>query len=93
MTQVATIANLKTAFKAVKRNKGAPGIDKRTISEIEVSINEIIIELHNTLLDGTYIPSPVRVVEIPKGKDKTRQLGIPTVIDRMCAGHGVEVRG
>lgn len=83
MSKVASLANLKTAFKAVKRNKGAPGIDKRTISEVETSINEIITELHYALLNGTYLPSPVRGVEIPKSNGKTRQLGIPTVVDRI----------
>lgn len=42
MTRIATPANLRAAFKAVNRNKGAPGIDKRTIYEVEASINEII---------------------------------------------------
>lgn len=83
MTRIATPANLKDAFKAVKRNKDAPGIDKRTISEVEASINEIINGLCTTLLDGAYIPSPVRGVEIPKTNGKTRQLGIPTVIDQI----------
>lgn len=83
MTRIATPANLKAAFKAVKRNKGAPGIDKRTICEVEASINEIILELCTTLIDGTYIPSPVRGVEIPKTNGQTRQLGIPTVVDRI----------
>lgn len=83
MTRIASQANLKAAFKAVKRNKGAPGIDKRTISEVEASINEIITELCTSLRDGTYIPSPVRGAIIPKPNGKTRQLGIPTIIDRI----------
>ena len=66
MTRLATPTNLKAAFKVVKRNKGVPGIDKRTISEIEASINEIILELCISLLKGTYTPSPVRAVKIPK---------------------------
>ncbi len=73
MTKVASVTNLKTAFKAVKRNKGAPGIDKRTIYEVQASINETIIVLHNTLLDGSYTPLPVRGVDIPKSNGKTRQ--------------------
>ena len=56
MTRLATPDNLKAAFKAVKRNKGAPGVDKRTISEVDNSINEIINGPCTTLLDGTYIP-------------------------------------
>ena len=83
MTRIATPANLKAAFKAVKRNKGAPGIDKRTISEVEASINEIILELCTSLLKGTYTPSPGGAVKIPKTIGQTRQLGIPTVVDRI----------
>ena len=71
ITRIATTANLKDAFKVVKRNKGAPGIDNRTISEVEASINEIINRLCTTLLDGTYTPSPVRGVEIPKTNGQT----------------------
>lgn len=83
MTRLANPANLKAAFKTVKRNKGAPGIDKRTISEVEASINEIIPELCTSLIDGTYTPSPVRGVKIPKPNGQIRQLGIPTVVDRI----------
>lgn len=83
MTRIASPANLKAAFKAVKRNKGTPGIDKRTVFEVEASIDEIISELCTTLIDGTYMPSPVRGVEIPKNNGQTRQLGIPTVVDRI----------
>lgn len=83
MSRIASEANLKAAFRAVKRNKGAPGIDKRTISEVEDSINEIITELCASLHDGTFVPSPVRGAIIPKPNGKTRQLGIPTIIDRI----------
>ena len=75
--------NLKRAFKAVKRNKGSPGIDKRTIQDVQESLDEIIEELQSSSLKGKYIPSCVRGVHIPKQNGKTRLLGIPTVIDRM----------
>jgi RNA-directed DNA polymerase len=83
MVRIANTANLKQAFKAVKRNKGAPGIDKRTIYEVDKCIDEIIIELSTSPLDNSYMPSAVRGVHIPKSKGETRQLGIPTVIDRI----------
>ena len=82
MNEIASIANLKRAFKSVKRNKGAPGIDKTSIEEINGKLDLILEDIAVKLLDGTYIPSPVRAVEIPKNNG-TRQLGIPTVIDRI----------
>ena len=82
MKEIASIANLKRAFKSVKRNKGAPGIDKTSIEEIDAKLDFILEDIAVKLLDGTYVPSPVRAVEIPK-TNGTRQLGIPTVIDRI----------
>ena len=81
--KVVHTANLKSAFRAVKRNKGAPGIDKRTISDVEAILDDIIKELQSSIIDGKYTPSSVRGVQIPKANGKTRLLGIPTVIDRM----------
>lgn len=83
MNKVATTANLKLAFKAVKRNKGAPGIDNATIKQIDTNLDEHLQLLHASLLDGSYRPMAVRGVKIPKKDGKLRQLGIPTVIDRM----------
>jgi RNA-directed DNA polymerase len=82
MKEIATIANLKRAFKSVKRNKGAPGIDKTSIEEIDNKLDSVLEDIASNLLEGTYVPSPVRAVEIPKAHG-TRQLGIPTVIDRI----------
>ena len=82
MKEIASIANLKRAFKSVKRNKGAPGIDKTSIEEIDVKLESVLEDTDAKLLDGTYVPSPVRAVEIPK-INGTRQLGIPTVIDQI----------
>ena len=81
--KVVHTANLKSAFRAIKRNKGAPGIDKRTISDVEAVLDDIIKELQSSIIDGKYTPSSVRGVQIPKANGKTRLLGIPTVIDRM----------
>ena len=52
--------NLKRAFKAVKRNKGSPGIDKRTIQDVQESLDEIIEELQSSIPKGKYVPSCVR---------------------------------
>ena len=88
---VVKTTNLKSAFKAVKRNKGAPGIDQRTINEVQKSLDEIIQELQSSIINGKYNPSCVRGVQIPKPNGKIRLLGIPTVIDRMVQQAIVQV--
>ena len=74
--------NLNRAYKQVKRNKGAGGIDGMQVDELLPFLRENRKELLQSLRDGTYRPSPVRRVEIPKDNGKTRKLGIPTVVDR-----------
>jgi len=83
MSEIASKANLTLAFKAVKRNKGAPGIDKMTVEEVTNNLNDILEELSLTLINQTYRPCDVRGVKIPKANGKLRQLGIPTVTDRI----------
>ena len=85
MERICESSNLNQAYKRVKANKGAAGIDGMTVDDLFVWIakhKESLIEL---LLSGTYQPGPVRGVEIPKpGKNKgVRVLGIPCVIDRL----------
>ena len=75
--------NLNEAFKRVKRNKGSHGIDNMTVDELQQYLSEHGAELRESILSGTYVPKPVRRVEIPKDNGKKRQLGIPTVVDRM----------
>lgn len=75
--------NMYEAFKRVKKNKGSHGIDGLTIDELQSYLEENGVKLQQSLLDGTYEPLPVRRVEIPKDNGKKRQLGIPTVIDRV----------
>lgn len=80
---ILTAENLNAAYKQVKRNKGAAGIDKM---EVE-SLREYLVKHRETLREsirmGVYSPNPVRRVEIPKENGKKRQLGIPTVVDRL----------
>ena len=83
MERVVTRENLEAAVKAVKRNKGAAGIDGMTVFEIEEHIQEFYIPLRNKLLDGSYKPQPVKRVEIPKPNGDKRKLGIPCVRDRV----------
>ena len=75
--------NLNKAYKAVVRNKGCGGIDKMSCEELLPWLKANKDELIRSLVDGTYRPNPVRRVEIPKDNGKMRQLGIPTVVDRL----------
>jgi RNA-directed DNA polymerase len=83
MERVCEKENLRRAYKRVRANKGAPGIDGMTVAELYEWSKEHIEELLATLLDGSYEPQPVKGVEIAKPGGGTRQLGIPTVVDRM----------
>ncbi len=74
--------NLNRAYKRVKANKGAPGVDGMTIEEALPYLREHQQELIDRIYRGKYTPSPVRRVEIPKPDGSMRKLGIPTVIDR-----------
>lgn len=75
--------NLKLAFKRVKRNNGAPGIDGETVSDFALKLEKNIEFLHGGLKTNKYKPSPVRRVEIEKPDGGVRLLGIPTVKDRV----------
>ena len=75
--------NLNRAYKRVKANKGASGIDGMTVDEALSWLKEHKEELLESIRNGKYKPSPVRRVEIPKDNGGVRKLGIPTVIDRI----------
>lgn len=75
--------NLNRAYKRVKANKGACGVDGMTIDEALPWLKEHRDELLESIRSGKYKPSPVRRVEIPKDNGGVRKLGIPTVIDRI----------
>ena len=62
------------AFKAVKKNRGAAGIDKVSIKMFESNLTENLLSLMKGLKQGTYQPTPLKRVHIPKGKGKTRPL-------------------
>lgn len=75
--------NLNAAYLRVKKNAGAPGIDKMTVEEMLPYLKEYKEELLASIRGGWYKPKPVRRVEIPKPDGGKRNLGVPTVIDRM----------
>lgn len=83
LEQILTPENLDLAYRQVKRNKGAGGIDGMQVDELLPFLTDHQNELVQALRDGKYRPSPVRRVEIPKENGKTRKLGIPTVVDRL----------
>jgi group II intron reverse transcriptase/maturase len=82
MERVVTQENATVAWLAVKRNGGAPGIDGMTTQQLRDHVRQHWESIRHKLLEGTYVPSPVRRVEIPKPNGGTRLLGIPTVLDR-----------
>ena len=77
-------ANLNNAYKKVKSNKGAGGVDGMSVDELLPILRDNQVQLIQQLKDGKYKPNPVRRVEIPKEtKGEFRKLGVPTVVDRV----------
>jgi RNA-directed DNA polymerase len=68
----------------VRRKGGSPGVDQVTVAKYATDEKNRLYKLWNRMASGSYFPSPVRRVEIPKGQGKTRPLGIPTVEDRIA---------
>lgn len=83
MEEVTDPDNLNRAYARVRANKGAPGVDGMTIAELKPWFVMHKDSFIAALLDGSYQPQPVRGVEIPKPGGGVRQLGIPTVVDRL----------
>jgi len=83
MEEVLRRENLKAAYVRVVRNGGAGGVDGKSVDDLEEQIHADWPRIREQLLSGTYVPSPVRKVEIPKPGGGVRVLGIPTVMDRM----------
>jgi len=83
MEQVVEEGNVAAAQKRVKQNKGSAGIDGMSVEALPGYMAENWRRIREELLTGTYQPQPVKRVEIPKSNGGIRQLGIPTVVDRM----------
>jgi RNA-directed DNA polymerase len=75
---------LKLAWKAVRRNGGAAGVDKISVKKFEARETEYLKELAADLKSGSYTPQPVKRVEIPKGNGQTRPLGMPVIKDKVA---------
>ncbi|HWH68716.1 MAG TPA: group II intron reverse transcriptase/maturase [Candidatus Sulfotelmatobacter sp.] len=82
--KVYDLRNLYEAWKAVKRNKGAAGVDQVSVARFEKDLERNLRRLHQQLRDGTYKPPPVRRVYIDKADGSKRPLGIPAVADRVA---------
>ena len=84
MEWIVSSVNLQRAWQRVKSNKGAPGIDGMSLEDFPTYARQHWREIRQSLIDGTYKPSPVRRVIIPKpGGKGERMLGVPTVLDRV----------
>jgi RNA-directed DNA polymerase len=83
MQTVVSRENMLQAWKQVRANEGAPGVDEITVREFLSYAQAHWEGIKASLLDGTYCPDPVKRVEIPKDSGGTRRLGIPTVMDRV----------
>jgi len=83
MEKICERENLNRGYKRVKANRGAPGVDGMTVQELYGWLKGHKEELVASLLEGSYAPQPVRGKTIPKPGGGERQLGIPTVVDRL----------
>jgi RNA-directed DNA polymerase len=72
------------AWKLVKENGGGAGVDGKTIEDVEKDMKNQLYKLWNRMSSGSYLPPPVKLVEIPKKNGGIRPLGIPTVLDRVA---------
>src|ERR1039457_2327955 len=72
------------AYKRVKANQGAAGVDEQTIVDFERNLKGNLFKVWNRMSSGSYFPPPVRTVKIPKANGGERKLGIPTVSDRIA---------
>jgi group II intron reverse transcriptase/maturase len=83
LEQILSQENLNKAYKRVKKNKGSYGVDGMEVEHLLQYLKDNGEALRKSILDGKYRPKPVRRVEIPKDTGQKRQLGIPTIVDRV----------
>ena len=76
---------VREAYRQVRANKGAPGVDELTLGEFETDLKNNLYRIWNRMSSGSYFPPPVLAVPIPKPHGGgTRMLGVPTVADRIA---------
>jgi len=83
MEEIVSRGNMQKAYNRVVSNKGAAGVDRMTTGQLKGYLQTDWPRIKEELLNGTYVPQPVRKVAIPKPGGGTRMLGIPTVVDRL----------
>ena len=83
LERVVERSNMQQAYKRVVANHGSAGVDGMSVHELKAYLCENWLQIKEKLLKGTYVPSPVRGVQIPKPNGGVRQLGIPTAVDRL----------
>jgi RNA-directed DNA polymerase len=82
------------AYKRVKANQGAAGVDEQSIADFEKRLQDNLYKIWNRMSSGSYFPPPVRTVKIPKANGGERKLGIPTVrANCTCAPYAFGVGG
>jgi RNA-directed DNA polymerase len=91
MERILEWGNMRRAIKQVVRNKGAPGVDGMTVRQVKRYVKRHWTKIRKALLDGTYMPLPVRRKEIPKQEGGFRLLGIPAVVDRVLQAATAQV--
>ena len=91
LEQILTKENLNKAYKKVKANKGAPGVDGISVDDVYQQIVDNKNQILNEIRKRKYTPQPVKRVQIPKENGKMRNLGIPTVLDRIIQQAMVQV--
>jgi retron-type reverse transcriptase len=72
------------AYQRVKQNRGAAGVDGESLAAFEKDLKGNLYKIWNRMSSGSYMPPPVKLVEIPKDDGRIRPLGIPTVADRVA---------
>ena len=73
------------AWRQVKANKGAPGVDEQDLGQFEADLRDNLYMIWNRMSSGSYFPPPVRAVQIPKPHGGgVRMLGVPTIADRVA---------
>jgi retron-type reverse transcriptase len=72
------------AYKRVKANKGSSGVDNESMDDFEINLKDNLYKLWNRMSSGSYVPPPVKMVEIDKKDGGKRPLGIPTITDRIA---------
>ena len=93
LEDVAVLAALHEGWRRVRANKGGPGLDAITVQQFETGLEDRLLGLRSSLLDGSYRPSRLKRVSMPKADGGKRRLGIPVIADRIVQSAMLAVIG